>query len=216
MSQPLRVVSVPERVYDVLRERILSGEAQGGSRLHQENISDELGVSRTPVREALTRLAAEGLVELLPNRGARVVAVTLGDMRVAYEARLGLEPFAARLAAERRPAAAIKTMRAAIAEQRRVRSARKTYAAIRDFHLALLEAAANAHLLRFGESLWSGRIGLHVYLRQLSPELVAKDADEHEAILQAIEAGDADSAERLTRMHIESALAELLASEPSL
>jgi DNA-binding GntR family transcriptional regulator len=60
--------------------------------------------------------------------------------------------------------------------------------------------------------LWSGRVGLHVYLRQLSPELLAKDADEHHAILAAIDAGQPEAAERLTHAHIEAALAQLLES----
>ena len=96
------VSSVPDRVYAILRERILAGELEPESRLHQEGISAELGVSRTPVREAIARLAAEGLVELLANRGARVAAVRPGDMEAAYVARLGIEPLAARLAAARR------------------------------------------------------------------------------------------------------------------
>jgi DNA-binding GntR family transcriptional regulator len=206
----LHVVSVPDRVYDRLRERILAGELEGGARLHQENLSAELGVSRTPVREAITRLAAEGLVELLPNRGARVAEVTLTDIRAAYEARLGVEPFAARLAAERRPEAALKTMRAAIAEQQRARTARTTYNAIRKYHLAAVEAAGNPHLLRFAESLWSGRIGLHVYLRQLSPQLLAGDVEEHRAILAAVEHGDGAEAERLAHAHIVESLDRLL------
>jgi DNA-binding GntR family transcriptional regulator len=206
----LHVVSVPDRVHDSLRERILAGELEGGTRLHQEKLSEDLGVSRTPVREALTRLAAEGLVELLPNRGARVAAVTLADMQAAFEARLGLEPFAARLAAEKRPAGAIKAMAAAIAEQQRARTARTTYEAIRRFHLAIVEASGNTHLLRFAESLWSGRIGLHVYLRQVAPEMLAGDIEEHREIAGAIEAGDAARAERLTRAHIAVSLDRLL------
>jgi DNA-binding GntR family transcriptional regulator len=206
----LRVVSVPDRVYEVLRERILAGELEGGTRLHQEKLSAQLGVSRTPVREAITRLAAEGLVELLPNRGARVAAVSLADIRAAFEARLGIEPFAARLAAERRPAAALKAMRAAVAEQQRARTPRTTYKAIRKYHLAVVEAAGNPHLVRFAESLWSGRIGLHVYLRQLSPRMLAGDVEEHQAILAAIERGDAADAERLARAHIADSLDRLL------
>jgi DNA-binding GntR family transcriptional regulator len=211
-EEVLNVVSVPDRVYGSLRERILAGELEGGTRLHQEKLSEDLGVSRTPVREALTRLAAEGLVELLPNRGARVAAVTLADMQAAFEARLGLEPFAARLAAEKRPAPAIKAMAAAIADQQRARSARTTYKAIRRFHLAIVEASGNSHLMRFAETLWSGRIGLHVYLRQLSPEMLAGDIEEHREIAGAIEAGDAARAERLTRAHIAVSLDRLLAA----
>ena len=71
-----QVQSVADQVYEVLRERIASGEIERGSRLHQEDLATEFGVSRTPVREALRRLAAEGLVDLFANRGARVATAT--------------------------------------------------------------------------------------------------------------------------------------------
>ena len=97
----LDVVSVADHVERALRARILAGALEPGARLHQEGLSEELGVSRTPLREALGRLAADGLVDVLPNRGARVADVRPEDMRAAYEARLVIEPAAAGLAAER-------------------------------------------------------------------------------------------------------------------
>ena len=113
------VSSVPDRVYAILRERILAGELEPESRLHQEGISAELGVSRTPVREAIARLAAEGLVELLANRGARVAAVGPEDMEAAYVARLGIEPLAARLAAARRDPGELAKLRKTLTPARR-------------------------------------------------------------------------------------------------
>jgi DNA-binding GntR family transcriptional regulator len=212
-DHPLRVVSVVDRVYSVLQERILNGDLEAGSRVHQANISQELGVSRTPVREALSRLAADGLVELLPNRGARVADVALEDMRISYEARLAIEPVAARLAAERRSPDDLKRMKAALAEQRRARTTRAAYAAIRRFHLAVVEASRNALLLRFAGSLWAGRIGLHVFLRQADLVALTVDADEHEQILNALERGDGKLAERLMYEHIAISLDRLIPFE---
>src|SRR5918911_3294911 len=97
----LQVASVVDQVYMAIRERISDGTLPRGGRLHQEDLATELGVSRTPVREALRRLAAEGLVEMHTNRGARVADLDRAAMRAAYEARLVIEPGAARLAAER-------------------------------------------------------------------------------------------------------------------
>jgi DNA-binding GntR family transcriptional regulator len=211
LEQPLQVVSMADRVQAVLRERVLNGELEPGSRLHQENISEELGVSRSPVREALARLAADGLVELLPNRGARVADVTLEDMRASYEARLGVEPLAARFAAARHQPEDLEQMRAAVSAQRRARSPRATYTAIRRFHLAVVEAAANQQLARFADSLWAGRIGLHVFLRQADSATLAVDIEEHESIVAAIEAGDAAAAERLMGEHIAHSLEQLVA-----
>jgi DNA-binding GntR family transcriptional regulator len=210
-EQQLQIVSVVDRVYDVLHERIVGGELEAGSRIHQENISDELGVSRTPVREALARLAAEGLVEVLPNRGARVAEVAIEDMRISYEARLAVEPLAAGYAAERRTADDVKRINAALAEQRRARSTRATYNAIRRFHLAVVGAASNPLIARFAGSLWAGRIGLHVFLRQADDAVLTADADEHERIADAIERGDGELAERLMQDHIGTSLERLLA-----
>jgi DNA-binding GntR family transcriptional regulator len=194
------VSSVPDRVYAILREQILAGDLEPGARLHQEGISAELGVSRTPVREAIARLAAEGLVDLLANRGARVAAVGENDMEAAYEARLGIEPLAARLAAARRDAAELAKLRKTLTPARK--GPKAAYAASRAFHLELAVASGNPFLVDFSEALWAGRLGLHVYAQQMTPEQFAKDALEHEQILDAIEAGDGDTAERLTREHI--------------
>src|SRR4249920_728819 len=115
---PLHIVSVVDHVYASLRERILAGDLPRGTRLRQAALAEELGVSRTPLREALRRLSTEGLVEFSPNRGATVSELDFGDMRHAWSARVALEPGAARLAAQRRHAPAIAAMRAAIDHQR--------------------------------------------------------------------------------------------------
>src|SRR6187551_1073568 len=114
-----QVQSVADQVYGVLRERIASGEIERGSRLHQEDLAKEFGVSRTPIREALRRLAAEGLVDLFANRGARVATANAEQLRSSYETRLVVEPGAARIAAQRRLPEPIARMRAAILEEER-------------------------------------------------------------------------------------------------
>jgi DNA-binding GntR family transcriptional regulator len=113
-SPQLQIESVVDQVYAVLRRRILDGDLGRGTRLRQEALAEELGVSRTPLREALRRLAAEGFVTFHPNRGAEVADMSADDVRAAYEARLVLEPGAARLAATRRPAGELAAMRAAV------------------------------------------------------------------------------------------------------
>ena len=104
----------------------------------------------------------------------------------------------------------VRAMRAAVAEQRRVgRSITEAYRANRLFHLALVEASGNPFLTRFVEAMWAGRIGLHVYLRQAHPAELAMDADEHEQIAAAVERGDPEEAEKLTRAHIGRAIERL-------
>lgn len=207
----LRVNSVVDQAYLAIRERIDSGELPRGSRLHQEQLAADLGVSRTPVREAMRRLAAEGRVEIHTNRGARVADIVPLDMPEPYEARLVVEPGAAALAARRGLAEPQRRMREAIAAQRAaVGDIPRSFAANRAFHLALVEAAGNPLLSQFAEHLWVARIGAAIYERQAEPpERMLRDADEHEAILEAVAAGEARRAETLTRRHVAEALKRL-------
>jgi len=200
----LEIQSVVDHVYTALRERILSGDLPRASKLRQVSLAEEMGVSRTPLREALRRLAAEGLVDFSPNRGATVSELDFGDMRHAWAARVALEPGAARLAAERRDPDGVAAMREAIADQRSADGERgQSFSANRAFHLALAAASGNPHLTRFAEMLWVPRIGVPIYAAQAAePAGPSAWADEHERIADAIEGGDADAAERLTRAHV--------------
>ena len=204
----LNIASVVDQVYEAIRERITSGSLPRGARVHQEDLAEELGVSRTPVREALRRLAAEGLVEMRTNRGARVADIDQGGMRGAYDARLVVEPGAARLAAARRLAEPLARMRAAVAAQRRsLRNVERSFEANREFHLALVAASGNDYLLQLVERLWVARIGATIYERQVeTQERMVLDVREHEQILEAIEAGDGRRAESLTRRHLADAM----------
>ena len=204
----LNIASVVDQVYTAIRERISSGSLPRGARVHQEDLAEELGVSRTPVREALRRLAAEGLVEMRTNRGARVADVDQIGMRESYEARTVIEPGAARLAAALRPPEPLARMRAAVLAQRRsLRDVQRSFEANREFHLALAAASGNNFLVQFAERLWVARIGETIYERQVqTQERMLLDVREHEQIIEAIEAGDGRRAESLTRRHLTDAM----------
>jgi DNA-binding GntR family transcriptional regulator len=204
VKRQLEIRSVVDQVHAELLERIVAGELPPGSRLRQEALAEELGVSRTPLREALARLVSEGLVEFVPNRGATVASRDFSDMEEAWRARLVIEPGAARLAAERREPAAIERMRKTVVRQRSVADdVTASFALNRDFHLALVAASANTHLLQFSELLWLSRIGVPIFARQArNREQVLAWADDHAAIAEAVAAGSAARAERLTRDHI--------------
>lgn len=204
MKRQLEIRSVVDQVHAELLERIVAGELPPGSRLRQEALADELGVSRTPLREALARLVSEGLVEFVPNRGATVASRDFSDMEEAWRARLVIEPGAARLAAERREPAAIESMGLSVVRQRSVADdVTASFALNRDFHLALVAASGNTHLLQFSELLWLSRIGVPIFARQARDrDQVLAWADDHAAIAEAVAAGSAARAERLTRDHI--------------
>jgi DNA-binding GntR family transcriptional regulator len=215
-GRPLVIETVVDRVYREVKRRIAEGELPRGTKLLQEPLAEALGVSRTPLREALRRLSAEGLVEFHPNRGASVVALTEADVRSAYEARLVFEPGAARLAARHRSPEAVGALRKAVELQRRRNDPTSAYEASRAFHLALVRASGNAYLARLADALWSPGLAQPIYARQRErPGALTDDLAEHDAILQAVEGGRASEAERLTRRHIESALARLLEATQS-
>lgn len=200
----LEIRSVVDDVHEALLERIVAGELVPGARLRQEALAEELGVSRTPLREALVRLASEGLVDFTPNRGATVARRDFGDMQQAWRARLVIEPGAARLAAERRDLDSIERLRESVRRQRVVAGDVSTsFALNREFHLTLVQASGNTHLAQFAELLWLTRIGVPIFASQAhGREQIRAWANEHEAITEAVAAGQAARAERLTRDHI--------------
>jgi DNA-binding GntR family transcriptional regulator len=174
----LEIRSVADQVYGVLLRRIVSGDLPPGAHLRQEALASELGVSRTPLREALRRLASEGFVEFAVNHGATVTDRDLAAPESVRAARRQFEPALARLAAEVRDAEGLEALR---------RSLSQTDA---DFHLAVAATTANPHLIRFAEILW---------MAQPDPRAALTD---HAAIAEAIERGDREAAERLSRLHV--------------
>jgi DNA-binding GntR family transcriptional regulator len=211
-----------DKLAATLEARVLSGELPSGSRLRQETLAEEFGVSRTPVREALRKLQASGFVELRPNRGAQVRALSPREIRDAYEVRAELEGLAAELAALRIREEQLAALREAQAEFRmaldqtvRARSrgedapdseiARWGHA--NDlFHQVIQEAAGNdvlrqtlSHLHRsFPRDL--SRIVLGE-----SSGLLQKNVGEHEAVLAAIERHDAEAARETMLRHVRNA-----------
>jgi DNA-binding GntR family transcriptional regulator len=205
-ATPLRVRSVVELAYDELRARIVDGRLEPGSRVGQAELADGLGISRGSVREALRRLAGDGLVVFEVNRGFFVADVGLERVLERLEARLLLEPGIARLAAVRRLEADLDALRAAVAAERSARSTAAAHDASRGFHAALASATHNEALLRIFDSLWIADVGRRLLAsRRAQPEWQDSDAAEHEELLEAIEVGDGARAESLMRGHVESA-----------
>jgi DNA-binding GntR family transcriptional regulator len=195
-----------DRLAATIHSRVLSGEIASGTRLRQEALAEEFGVSRTPVREALRKLQANGVLELVPNRGALVRAPDPRRVRETYEVRAELEGFAAELAATR-----IRD-----AELARLREAQELFrAAIRDnahdewmqandaFHDAVHEAAGNTRLrATLGVLRNSFPRDLTWIVLGESSHLLEQNVGEHEAVLEAIERRDPRAARRLMSAHV--------------
>jgi DNA-binding GntR family transcriptional regulator len=202
---------------------MVSGELVSGTRLRQEALAEEFGVSRTPIREALRKLQASGLVELQPNRGALVRGPSSREIRDAYEVRAELEGLAAELAAERIQQAQVDGLheaqsefRETLARMMRVRSdgagvvpdeeiERWRHANDR-FHQLIQDAAANdvlvATLVHLHRSF--PRDLTRIVLGE-SATLLAENVHEHEGILDAIEHRNAAAARKKMIKHVRHA-----------
>ena len=204
---PIRVDSVVDLAYRRIRDLVLSGELAPGARLGQVELAERFGISRTPVREALRRLAGEGLVDQISNRGFRVADLGLDAVLRRLEVRALLEPGIARLAAARRNERDVAEMRAAIEREERAGSGIEAHDASRDFHLALARATGNEELVRVLESLWLVEVGRRLLSRRYAvSNWQAEDVAEHRGILSAVELGRPDEAERLMAEHVRRAV----------
>ncbi len=192
-----------EAVYERLKKAIIEGELAPGARMLELELADRLGVSRTPVREALVRLAQEGLAELLPGRGARVRVLTPGEVAEVYEVRAALEAEAARLAATRadqEELAELSEYAQAIERLPRKALAEQTRADAR-FHATLVALSKNRELERLFHQL-DAKLAL---ARRFSADenQSQRTRAEHRAILEALHRRDPEAAARAARAHIE-------------
>ena len=206
--------SLVARAYREIRQRILDNVYPAGHRALEQEYANALGLSRTPVREALLKLAAEGLVEVIPRHGTRVLPVSPDDMREIYEMLTALEPMAAELVANKKlPPADLKPL---------VDASRAMTAALRAddldawaqaderYHRLLIALAGNRLLADTVQGLWDRAHRARMVTLRLRPKPVNSTA-EHNAIVDAIRAGDATAAARLYRGHRARGSSELLA-----
>lgn len=188
-----------------LRERIMSGSLARGERLVEGRLSEELGVSRVPVREALRQLAAEGLVSIEPRRGASVMSYNDEQVRELVEVRATLEALNAKLAAKRHEETMIADLTAILEEGMRASESADPPTLMRlneRFHETLANVAANTVLRDMMRSLRERTALLFAPLNQGRGR---QTWDEHAAILRAVINGDAEMASFLAARHVYSA-----------
>ena len=202
-SDPIRVDSVADLAYGRIRGYVLGGDVAPGARLGQVELAERFGISRTPVREALRRLAGEGLVDLHSNRGFRVADLGLDAVLRRMEVRSIVEPGIARLAAQRRTDEDLQRLEEAIANEEGARDGVAAHDASRDFHIALARASGNDELARVLGSLWLVEVGRRLLSRRTAdPNWLHEDVGEHREILTAVSEKRASDAERLMADHI--------------
>ncbi len=203
--------SLRGRVYQKLRDDILDGKFEDHEELREITIGEEMGVSRTPVREALRQLELEGLVQIIPNKGAYVTGITAEDVRDIYMIRSKLEGLCARLVVENITKEQEEELEENVylAEFHAGRGHMEQMAELDNrFHDILYEACAS-------KMLKHQLTNLHQYVMRVRRQTLSAtnrskaSNEEHKAIMEAIKLRDADLAERLANQHILNAFTNI-------
>lgn len=193
-----------QRVYDHLRTEILDGRLEPGAELIEVALAEQLGVSRGPLREAISRLAAEGLVTVSPRRGAVVRSLSKEEFLELYQVREALERMAVQLAVPRltdEQFAELAALNAEMAAHAAGNEVESFFEANLAFHARLLEASGNRKLEELYRQLL-GQLGRY-RLRSLTLRgNLKRSVSEHKAILRAARRGDAERAAQLMAEHI--------------
>ena len=194
-----------ETTYERLCEEIRSGKLPPGSRLRETEIAERLAVSRTPVREAIRRLEADGLVDHLPRSGAVVRKLEYPELMELYEMRTVLEGTAARLAARAASPVELEELVAINDEMRAAAGRPEAVIGLnRQFHKLLLDAARNRFLLRAMATVENTLLILGTSSMAM-PDRAREAVDEHREVLDALLARDGAAAEAAMRRHMERA-----------
>jgi DNA-binding GntR family transcriptional regulator len=187
-----------------LEEDIVSGRLAPGERLDEVSLATSFGVSRTPVREALQRLASSGLVELGPRRGAIVTQISIGRMVEMFEVMAELEGMCGRLAARRMTTAEHAALNAALAECRRTAAAGDAdayYYENQRFHHVIYDGSHNRFLAEQAHALHR-RLEPYRRLQLRVRSRLPASLSEHERVVEMLLAGNADGAERALKAHV--------------
>jgi DNA-binding GntR family transcriptional regulator len=201
--QSASVRSQGERAYLLIRDQIVTLRLAPGSVIEEASLREELGLGRTPIREALQRLAHENLVTFVPHRGTFVSDINLTDLHRLTEIRAELEGYAARLAADRATVGDREQMQELIAELSTIdeTDARRLMRLDQRIHRLIYQATRNAFLQAMLEETFN--LSLRIWFLGLDRGVKLKQAvEEHRRLLDAIVSRDANAAESVMRQHV--------------
>ncbi len=198
-----QVVSKSQIAYNSIRDAIISNKYPAGTLLSERDLSIQLDLSRTPVKDALRKLAFEGYVDLYPDKGAFVSMINFDDIIELYEIRQAIEGFAAYLAAERCQEKDIYDLEEYLMQQRRLANAKITdnYEYERLFHLTITQSSQNHRMLAYLETIMNqcARTSCRI---QNDIGRVNRSIEQHQAIFDAIKARDPENAMKAMHLHI--------------
>ncbi|MFJ7592318.1 GntR family transcriptional regulator [Streptomyces sp. NPDC097617] len=204
MPAPAHTVTAAERVYQHVKQGVLDRVYEGGILLTEGELATAVGVSRTPVREALLRLETEGLLKLYPKKGALVLQVSAQEITDVLETRLLVEEFTVRRSVPA-PPGLLDRLAVLLDEQRRHAAGgdlAAMMAADRGFHAEIVRSAGNQILCRLYDQLRDRQLRMGVALLHAHPERLDRTLAEHAEILDALRAGDEEKAAAAVRGHI--------------
>ena len=200
-------------VYTMLREEILDLKLPPGSPVDEVQLAERFGMSRTPIREALVRLAGEGLIETLPNRSTMVSRIDVLNLHTFYDALTLMYRVTTRLAAQyHRPAdlVGIRANQARYAAAVAAQDALAMVATNRDLHSAIAEAGRNPYYTSLTQRLLDdGRRILRLYYQSFDDRLPLEYVEEHEAMIAAIAARDIDLTDTIARGHADQIVRQI-------
>jgi DNA-binding GntR family transcriptional regulator len=192
-----------EKAYRLIKEKVVNLELPPSALIDEHSLMQELGLGRTPIREALQRLDSEGLVNIIPRRGTFVSDISITDLPQIFELRTSLEGFCARLAAQRITDSQIARMESVLRDLEAVQSEdhRALMGIDERFHKLLYEAAQNEFLAETLDRLYDLSLRLW-YLVFYRLQNVRHSIAQHQGILNALKEGNEGEAEALIREHI--------------
>ena len=190
-----------ERIHAALRQQIMSCELVPGASLDAGQIAERYGVSRTPVRDAMQRLAAEGLVTILPRSGYLVTPITFEAVHEILDMRAAIGPHIARQAARHASPAEVEALRALLAEYHPGMAIGEMQQVARRFHLAIARLGRNKRLVALSETLFDELERLLRFAIDFTVK-VGEHSAEHGALIDAIAAGDGALAAQIEAEHI--------------
>ena len=204
-----------QKVYRILKTRIIKGDLKPGEKLLENKIAEQLGVSRTPIREALRELAAEGFVKMSPNQGVVVSNVSVKDIQEVLQIRGVLEGLAARLAAKLINGEEIKELEKFLKQMEHYTNKGNALAFSEmdaEFHELILNICGNNRLIQIHKNLSDQT---HRYrIRSLSiPGRLKDSLNEHQEIVEALKRKDSEKADRVSQEHVKNVVANILANE---
>lgn len=204
---PIQRMRLVDEATRVIRDMILTEKLPAGTRLRQADLAEQLGISRTPLREALMKLEQEGLITVLPRRGFRVVALELEEAIELYDLREVLDGLAARLTAQRVNEEVLRSLQGHLKKMEKCvqqQNAHEWFIHHVAFHEEILRVSGNSRLVGLISNIRLSIQRFHPLLLT-TPHRLNNALREHVAIFKAIHAHDPVRAERLARLHIANA-----------